>query len=282
MTSLRISLVVPNLNYGRFLRPCLESIARQTQAPFEVTMIDGGSRDESQEIMREYAARFGWRMEVRQDLGQAASIAWGLQIAQGEIVGWLNSDDFYLNRRTLEHVTNRFADIDQLEMYSGGGYYVDGEGRFLRAIRLNVHPLYRQTAVHLRAGFCQPSTFWRSNVMQSVPIDTSYRYIFDAAFFVGVCQRHNTLIEPEVVLAAYRLHGANLSAGIKADRIREQAIFHQLNSPGSGRSIILHGIAIMVAAIHLLPQKVARGMLQVLYHCNNYISYATIYRWPSI
>ena len=100
----KISLVIPNLNYGEYLEACLSSVAAQSHRELEVILIDGGSIDHSQQVFQTFAAQYGWKFFVRPNESQAAAIAWGLAHTTGEVQGWLNSDDLFLTARALKSV----------------------------------------------------------------------------------------------------------------------------------------------------------------------------------
>lgn len=89
-----VTIVIPTLNQGRFLGDALDSIFRQA-VPVEVFVADGGSSDNTQEILRDWEHRLaGWRSGP--DQGQAAAINEGIQCGAAPFVAWLNSDDLYL------------------------------------------------------------------------------------------------------------------------------------------------------------------------------------------
>src|SRR5262249_6738853 len=89
-----IGVVVPSFNQGRFLRTALESIFRQDYPNLEVVVMDGGSTDQSVAIIQSYAERLT-HWQSRPDGGQSAAINEGVRYCTGELVTWLNSDDFY-------------------------------------------------------------------------------------------------------------------------------------------------------------------------------------------
>ena len=122
MTSSRlptISVVVPSYNQGRFLRDALESIFRQNYPQLEVIVIDGGSTDESVSIIREYESRLKfWRSH--RDNGQTEAINEGMSHCSGEIIAWLNSDDFYWSD-ALWTVARAYIEHPDYGLYIGNG-----------------------------------------------------------------------------------------------------------------------------------------------------------------
>lgn len=88
----RITIVTPNYNQGRFLEDCIKSVISQDYPNVELIITDGGSTDNSLEIIGRYADRLAWWVSEK-DGGQADAINKGLARATGEIFNWLNADD---------------------------------------------------------------------------------------------------------------------------------------------------------------------------------------------
>jgi glycosyltransferase involved in cell wall biosynthesis len=88
-----VSVVTPSLNQGRYLREAIESIRAQSYTPIEHIVVDGGSDDDTLDILGEYKDT---RWVSEPDRGQSHALNKGFALAQGEIFGWLNADDAYL------------------------------------------------------------------------------------------------------------------------------------------------------------------------------------------
>jgi glycosyltransferase involved in cell wall biosynthesis len=87
-----VSIVTPSLNQGRYLREAIESVRAQTYSPIEHVIVDGGSTDETLDILAEYD---GLRWTSEPDRGQSHALNKGFELACGDILGWLNADDAY-------------------------------------------------------------------------------------------------------------------------------------------------------------------------------------------
>ena len=95
MTPEKITIVTPSYNQGRFLEQTILSVVGQQYPNLEYIIMDGGSTDNSVEIIKKYESHLA-HWESEKDSGQAHALNKGFALATGTIFGWLNSDDYYL------------------------------------------------------------------------------------------------------------------------------------------------------------------------------------------
>ena len=161
----RITLVTPSLNQGSFIAGTIESVGQQRYANLEYLVIDGGSCDQTRDVVNRYSSIVTDYVSEA-DRGQADAINKGFARGSGEIFCWLNADDL-LEPGTLETIGR---------LYQRGGFsFVYGDGWKLRdggTRRRRIRPgTIDQERLKVRDTILQPSTFWSREVAQRVADD---------------------------------------------------------------------------------------------------------------
>ena len=126
----KISVVTPCLNQAEFLPLTIESILAQKYPNLEYIIIDGGSTDGSQEIIKSYESHIDYWHSCK-DGGQADAINKGFLKVSGDIVAWLNADDLYLPG-AFERAAQCFSTDPQLDLLYGDCVFIDKQGQFIR------------------------------------------------------------------------------------------------------------------------------------------------------
>ncbi len=211
----KVFVVTPSFNQGRYLRETIESVLRQDYPNLDYFVADGGSSDDSVEILRSYGERLRWTSGP--DGGQAAAIARAWASSDAEIVAWLNSDDTYLDGALTAAVDHLLAHPEAAMVY-GQAWYTNAAGRQMRP-----YPTRSFDRKNLAAEcfICQPAVFVRREVFQVVDLpDPQLRYCMDYDLWIRIAQ-HFEISLMERFLATSRLHSDNKTIGQRGPAIRE-------------------------------------------------------------
>lgn len=195
---LRYSIVIPNLNSGATLERALRSILDQDYPALELIVADGGSTDQSREILDRYANRITVLIREK-DNGQADAINRGLRRATGDIHGWLCADDELLPG-SLEHVAQLFDRNPSMGVIAGATERVYPDlKRAISAIRADAWQ-----AITVRNTLEQPSLFWRSEWgRRAGELDTTYDLAFDWEYWCRLKRAGADLLITDRVLSRY-------------------------------------------------------------------------------
>ncbi len=211
-----VSVVIPSYNQGRFIGDTIESVLKQDHGAIEVIVIDGGSRDETLDVLKRYAARISYISE--RDRGQSDAINKGFRRARGDIVTWLNSDDLYPDRRAIGVVVREFARNPECDLIYGNFLEIDEGNRVLRMYR---RPGYSHRRL-LRIGYIsQPSTFFRRRVVEKMRVREDLQYAMDLEYWLRAYRMNFRFRHIDFLLAAERLHGDAKCVGRRHEMIAE-------------------------------------------------------------
>jgi glycosyltransferase involved in cell wall biosynthesis len=126
-----ISIITPVYNGARYIEGCIKTVIDQNHPNFEHIIIDGGSTDGTLEIINRYAAKYDHiRWVSEQDKGQSEAMNKGITMAQGEILGILNVDDFY-EPNVLIRIAQLFKSLPEPSLLVGNCKVWDGEGKLI-------------------------------------------------------------------------------------------------------------------------------------------------------
>ncbi len=172
---LMIAVVIPNYNQSHFLPYALESIRHQS-TPVNLAVMDGGSNDQFDEAVRPYQDMITY-LRSSPDDGQASAIREGKSAIKGDIVCWLNADDYYFPN-ALDRVAAEFKNNPEVDVVYGDAVHVTPEGAFLSYFPgIQAHDA---KALFTSCYICQPACFVKRAAYEAAGgIDPALQYTMD-------------------------------------------------------------------------------------------------------
>jgi glycosyltransferase involved in cell wall biosynthesis len=199
----RISIVTPSFNQGKYLEQTIDSILSQNYPNLDYIIIDGGSSDNSVEIIRKYEKYLSFWVSEK-DKGQSDALNKGLAKANGDIFNWINSDD-WLREGTLKHIAEAFENPQTL-LFAGNIVHVRGE---------KITPMAGTRVFNNPAktiGFAavnQPAMFYKMDVFKGLGgINPRLHYCMDQELFIKFLLKHGQehIHSSQEIIANFRIH----------------------------------------------------------------------------
>jgi glycosyltransferase involved in cell wall biosynthesis len=205
---MKVSVVTPSYNQGEFIRRTLESVATQTGAELEHVVCDGGSTDDTVEVLKSFGRGVRWVSE--RDKGQTDAVNKGIRASDGEIIGWLNSDDIYYPGAIARIVAVFDSDPD-VDVVYGMADHIDRSDHAFEA-----YPTEPWNVARLRDTciICQPAAFFRRRVIaQHGLLDENLNFCMDYEFWLRLAKSGVRFAYLEQKLAGSRLYAENKTLG---------------------------------------------------------------------
>ncbi len=225
----KITLITPSYNQGEFLEECITSVLSQDYPNLEYIIIDGGSTDHSLEIIKKYETKLSyWLSEP--DRGQSDAINKGLRVATGDIINWLNADDFY-PPQTLHKVAHLFQETQALCVCGSCQVFEDPHKPRHITQGTDIYPENLAKTIG-QARTDQPATFYhKTAIAQMGELDIHLHYLMDRDWWVKFLLHFGLerVIKTPDILANFRLHprSKTVSQGIFFNQDRDM-YFHAL------------------------------------------------------
>lgn len=209
----KISVVTPSYNQGQYIEKTILSVSDQNYPNFEHIIIDGGSTDNTLEILKKYP-HLKWVSE--KDEGQADALNKGFRMADGDIIAWINSDDWY-EPEAFTAVGRWFTENPDKNVVMGDCNLINRNGKVF------------YTADNYERGFGEMSRFWVTGSIPTQPavffrrslleelgyLDTSLHYAMDYDLWIRFAKK-NRFYHIDRILANYRFHEA-AKGGVQQD-----------------------------------------------------------------
>lgn len=210
-----VSIITPSYNQAKYLEQTILSVLDQDYPRIEYIVMDGASTDGSVEIIRKYVDRLSYWESIK-DEGQADAINKGFARARGEIVAWLNSDDYYLPG-TISKAVKVFEENPDVVLVYGNMLAVDENSQTFNTLT------YRQLTLEDLLCFQiigQPAVFMRRSALQQTSgLDLTFHFLLDHLLWIKIAKQGRILHVNQTWSAArYHAEAKNISKAAEFGR----------------------------------------------------------------
>lgn len=226
--NMKISVVTPSYNQGQFIERTINSVLSQGITDLQYIVMDGGSTDNTRSILEQYANRNQLQFTSEADRGQTHAINKALALADGDIIGWLNSDDiYYPNALQLAH--DFFMANPNTDIIYGKAYMIDEHDQIIEPYI--THPWSFEHLIK-DCYISQPAVFMRRRLIERMgPLDESLNFCMDYEYWIRMGKMSVELTYISTFFAGARVH-ANAKTMSAAPAMQYEVILMLLRHLG--------------------------------------------------
>lgn len=233
---MKITIVTPSYNQGTYIEKTIQSVLSQNIEGLEYIIMDGGSTDNTIDILKKYEGQLIWKSE--KDKGQTDAVNKGIRAASGDIIGWLNSDDIYYPE-AVKKVIKSFEEYPDVNVVYGNANHIREDDSIIEEYYTEDFNYERLKDV---CFICQPSLFFRKKLIDQYGyLDDTLQYCMDYDYWIRLGKGEKFLRLNELI-AGSRLYGDNKTLGARR-KVHEEMLVMQEKNLGKASEKWIYNLA---------------------------------------
>lgn len=262
----RLSIITPSYNQSDAILDTIKSIKKQEYPNVEHIVVDGGSDDGTVDILKEQENEYDLRWVSEPDRGQSHAVNKGIEMADGDWIGWQNSDDYYVDG-AFDTFAQVVADHPDADVVYGDLIVVDRDGTEIDRAYHTRPSKFVQRYSNIMAN---QATFFKKSVFETVGLlKEEYHYCMDIDLFWRLTHSNLTLVHVPEFLACFRMYDEAKTGGNKHQRhLQERREIQEMYGVPIYEQVTPHALlrvlALLIKAVYLLGDGQTEAFQQQL------------------
>ena len=211
---MQVSIIVPSYNHEKFVEQCIRSIMSQDYKNFELIVIDDGSKDKSHEILKRLESEFSFTLVLKNNEGVTKTLNKGIDIAKGEFITFLASDDLMPQSRIREQV-QAMIDNPGYDVIAGAVQIINEEGTLVRRKKiLHTGEIHFDQLIR-RNCILAPTAFFKKSTFEKFGKYSEELLIEDYSMWLKILKAGGKILNTDQIWAIYRVTNINLEKRFK-------------------------------------------------------------------
>lgn len=233
---MKISVIAPNYNYGEYLETMILSVVSQSYSSIELIIVDDGSTDDSVNVIKKLMLDYPGKIILveQKNKGQSYALNKALSYVSGEIICWINSDDFFCSN-SFEKVMCIFTNNPKIDIVYGNFNIVNSSGQFICTKHHLVFNYFESVFVGFGNCLTSNAIFWKKHLSDKIGnFNEHLKSNMDGEFFARLTFKSNMFFinEPlanfrRQVISIAGINDVNWNTRVKNERMIEASIAYR-------------------------------------------------------